>query len=56
MADRFLKQVYLPDHDRRFATSPEGSAPFAGILVIHEGRSNDNADARTAQLASLQKG
>ena len=49
-ANRFLKQVYLPDHNRRFATSPEveGSAfvPFAGILedilCVHEERSNDN--------------
>ena len=49
-ANRFLKQVYLLDHNRRFATSPEveGSAPFAGvlddILCVHEERvvSNDN--------------
>ena len=51
-ANRFLKQVYLPDHNRRFATSPEveGSAfvPFVGILddilCVHEERivANDN--------------
>ena len=53
-ANRFLKEVYLPQHNARFATQveAEGSAfvPFAGtaalddILCIHEERtvSNDN--------------
>ena len=51
-ANRFLRQVYLPGHNARFATPPEaeGSAfvPFAStlddILCIHEERtvSNDN--------------
>ena len=51
-ANRFLKEVYLPRHNARFATPPEaeGSAfvPFAGalddILCIQEERtvSNDN--------------
>ena len=62
-ANRFLKQVYLPDHNRRFATLPEveGSAfvPFAGvlddILCVHEERtvSNDNTvryKGRTLQI------
>ncbi len=51
-ANRFLEEVYLPDHNRRFATPPEaeGSAfvPFAGaledILCVQEDRtvSGDN--------------
>ncbi len=51
-ANRFLRDVYLPDHNARFARPPEetGSAfvPFAGtledILCIHEERvvGNDN--------------
>ena len=62
-ANRFLKQVYLPDHNRRFATPPEveGAAfvPFAGtlddILCVHEERivSNDNTvryKGRTLQI------
>ncbi len=51
-ANRFLKEVYLPQHNARFATPAEdqGTAfvPFAGalddILCIHEDRTvaNDN--------------
>ena len=51
-ANRFLKEVYLPQHNARFAVTPEaeGSAfvPFAGalddILCVQEERtvSNDN--------------
>ena len=51
-ANRFLKEVYLPQHNARFQVTPEdkGSAfvPFAGalddILCVHEERtvSNDN--------------
>ena len=51
-ANRFLRETFLPDHNRRFAIAPEepGSAfvPFAGalddILCIQEERivSNDN--------------
>ena len=51
-ANRFLREVYLPEHNARFARPPEetGSAfvPFAGtledILCIHEERvvGNDN--------------
>ena len=50
-ANRFLKEVFLPQHNARFATPAEdrGTAfvPFTGalddILCIHEERvSNDN--------------
>jgi len=51
-ANRFLRETFLPDHNRRFAIAPEapGSAfvPFAGalddILCVQEERTvgNDN--------------
>ena len=51
-ANRFLKEVYLPQHNARFATPAEGQGsafvPFAGalddILCVQEERtvSNDN--------------
>ena len=51
-ANRFLKDVFLPAHNARFAIPPEGEAtafvPFAGdvkdILCLHEERvvGNDN--------------
>ena len=44
MANRFLKQVYLPD--RRFPPEGAAFAPFADalddILCVHEERSNDD--------------
>ena len=62
-ANRFLKEVYLPQHNARFATPPEteGSAfvPFAGtlddILCIHEERtvSNDNTVRYKRRLLQL---
>ena len=52
-ANRFIKEVYLPDHNRRFRVTPEqegtaftpcGTAPLADILCIQEERTvgNDN--------------
>ncbi len=62
-ANRFLRETFLPDHNRRFAITPEepGSAfvPFAGnlddILCVHEERTvgNDNTvryKGRTLQI------
>ena len=44
MANRFLKQVYLPD--RRFPPEGAAFAPFVDalddILCVHEERSNDD--------------
>ena len=52
IANRFLKQIYLPDHNRCFATPPEGFVPFASVLddILHEERSNDNTGGRILQL------
>jgi hypothetical protein len=52
-ANRFLREVYLPDHNRRFAVAPEqegtafvpvGNVPVADILCHQEERvvGNDN--------------
>jgi len=63
-ANRYLRETFLPDHNRRFAVVPEqpGSAfvPFAGnlddILCVHETRTvgNDNTvryQGRTLQIS-----
>lgn len=61
-ANRFLREVFLPEHNRRFAVAPEepGSAfiPFAGnlddILCIQEERTVGNDNTVRYQGLSLQ--
>ena len=61
-ANRFLRETFLPDHNRRFAIAPEepGSAfvPFAGalddILCIQEERSVAGDNTLRYKNRSLQ--
>ena len=61
-ANRFLRETFLPDHNRRFAVRPEtaGSAfvPFAGkledILCVHEERIIGNDNTVRYKRLSLQ--
>ena len=61
-ANRFLRETFLPDHNRRFAMAPEepGSAfvPFAGalddILCIQEERSVAGDNTLRYRNRSLQ--
>jgi transposase len=61
-ANRFLRETFLPDHNRRFAVRPEepGSAfvPFAGkledILCVQEARTVGNDNTVRYKRLSLQ--
>ena len=64
-ANRFLKEVYIPEHHARFVKAPESDlsafVPFASnvrdILCIQEDRviSNNNTCATTASLSRLRR-
>ena len=61
-ANRFLREVFLPDHNARFAIKPEGSAsafvPFAGnladILCVQDERVVGNDNTVRYKRLSLQ--
>ena len=62
-ANRFLRDVFLPAHNRRFAVTPsahgEAFVPFAGelhdILCVHEERvvGRDNTVRRLSDLLCM---
>ena len=62
-ANRFLREVYLPAHNARFAVAPEqpGSAfvpdrmaAYRDILCVHEGRTVGNDNTVRYRGLSLQ--